>query len=146
MNKSSDTIWIINGPNLNLLGSRQTDIYGDQSFEQFFEELKGKYPNQNLAYFQSNLEGELVDLIQKARKEAKAVILNAAAYSHTSIAIADAVAAIDISVVGIHISNIYQREEERHTDLLAKYCKAFLFGFGLKGYELALNYLVENDD
>jgi 3-dehydroquinate dehydratase II len=133
-------IAIINGPNLNLLGKRETKIYGGQSFETYFEELERSFPDFNLTYFQSNVEGELVDMIQKEGFESAGIILNAAAYSHTSIAIADAVAAVPINVVGVHISNIFQREHERHVDLLAKACVACLFGFGLEGYRLALEY------
>jgi len=134
---------IINGPNLNLLGEREPEVYGSVRFEEFLETLREKYPPFELSYYQSNIEGELVDLIQAVRKDHDALVINAAAYSHTSIAIADAVASISIPVIGVHISNIYQREIERHTDLLAKYCKGFLFGFGLKGYDLALNFLSE---
>jgi len=135
-------LWIINGPNLNLLGSRQKEIYGANSFDEVFARLTKKYSEISMEYHQSNVEGELVNIIQEARLQADGVVLNAAAYAHTSIAIADAVAAIDIPVVGVHISNIYTREQERHTDLLAKYCEAFLFGFGTMGYDLAIQYLV----
>lgn len=135
-------IWIINGPNLNLLGSRETHIYGNQTFEDFLELLKSRYPEAVIEYRQSNWEGGIIDCLHEAGKEADAVILNAAGYSHTSVAIADAVAAVNIPVVGVHISNIYKRETERKTDLLAGYCSGFLFGFGLKGYELALQALL----
>lgn len=134
---------IINGPNLNLLGKREPEIYGSQSFDEFFEELESDFSTLSLTYAQHNVEGELVTLIQKHGFEADYLVLNAAAYTHTSVAIADAVAAVPAEVVGLHISNIYQREEERHIDLLAKYCKACLFGFGLEGYRLALGYIVK---
>jgi 3-dehydroquinate dehydratase-2 len=136
-------IWIINGPNLNLLGTREPQIYGSISFEEYLKLLKSLFSEVEFTYQQNNVEGELINILHEARKEADGVLLNAAAYSHTSIAIADAVAAIEIPVVGIHISNIYQREEERKTDLLAKYCKAYLFGFGLMGYEFGVRYLLD---
>jgi 3-dehydroquinate dehydratase-2 len=136
----SINIAIINGPNLNLLGKREPSIYGSQSFETYLKQLEQLFPQISLTYAQSNVEGELVNLIQELGFEKDGIVLNAAAYSHTSIAIADAVAAVPVDVVGVHISNIYQREEERHLDLLAKSCKACLFGFGLDGYRLALEY------
>lgn len=133
-------IAIINGPNLNLLGTREPELYGEQTFEEYFEVLKTRFPDCSLSYFQSNVEGELVNHIQ-ACDSVDAIVLNAAAYSHTSIAIADAVAAISTPVIGVHISNIYKREKERHTDLLAAACKACLFGFGLEGYSLAIDFI-----
>ena len=136
----SVNIAIINGPNLNLLGKREPSIYGSQSFDTYFEYLQRLYPQISLTYVQSNVEGELVNLIQELGFKVDGIVLNAAAYSHTSIAIADAVAAVPVDVIGLHISNIYQREEERHVDLLAKSCKACLFGFGLDGYRMALDY------
>lgn len=137
-------IAFINGPNLNLLGKREKSIYGTQNFESFFETIKQKFPQISFEYFQSNVEGELVSAIQDYGFKFDGIIINAAAYSHTSIAIPDAVAAIPALSVGVHISNIYQREEERHVDLLAKSCKACLFGFGLYGYELAVNYFLKH--
>ena len=140
-------IWIINGPNLNLLGTREPHIYGSTSFQDYLKLLEKQFNKVEFTYKQSNVEGELINLLHEARENAEGVVLNAAAYSHTSIAIADAVAAIDIPVVGVHISNIYQREEERKTDLLAKYCKAYLFGFGLMGYDFGVRYLLNlNED
>jgi len=133
-------IAIINGPNLNLLGTREPEVYGNQTFEQYFEVLQKRFSDCSLTYFQSNVEGELVNRIQEC-DSSDAIVLNAAAYSHTSIAIADAVAAISTPVIGVHISNIYQREKERHTDLLAGACKACLFGFGLEGYSLAIDFI-----
>lgn len=134
------SIAIINGPNLNLLGTREPHIYGHQSFETYLEHLQQSYPQISFTYAQSNVEGELVNLIQEHGFSSDALIINAAAYTHTSIAIADAVAAVPAKVVGVHLSNIYQREKERHVDLLAKNCEACLFGFGLDGYRLAVDY------
>ncbi|MCB9262421.1 MAG: 3-dehydroquinate dehydratase [Flavobacteriales bacterium] len=140
-------IVIINGPNLNLLGKRQPEIYGNTPFETFFEELKSSFKDQlTLTYVQSNVEGELVNFIQEFGFKADFLILNAAAYTHTSIAIADAVAAVPAKTIGLHISNIYTREKERHIDLLAKYCHACLFGFGLEGYKMAVRYCIEYQD
>jgi 3-dehydroquinate dehydratase II len=135
------SITIIHGPNLNLLGKREPEIYGSQNFESFLMELKASYPDMNINFDQSNVEGEIVNMIQEYGAKSDFLILNAAAYSHTSIAIADAVAGIDTPVISIHLTNIYQREKERHTDLLAKYSKACLFGFGLEGYKMAMQYI-----
>lgn len=137
-------IEIINGPNLNLLGSREPDIYGDQSFEDFLVGLRARYTGVEIGYNQSNVEGEIVNLIQAADRsnECVGVILNAAAYSHTSIAIADAIKSIGKPVVLVHISNIYSREVERHTDLLAGSARGMISGLGLGGYELALRALL----
>ncbi len=135
---------IINGPNLNLLGKREPDTYGDQPFDEFLAELVPEFPELNLTYSQNNVEGELVNLIQEQGFKSDYIVLNAAAYTHTSIAIADAVAAVPAIVIGIHISNIYKREEERHIDLLAKHCKACLFGFGIEGYRMALDYITND--
>lgn len=137
---------IINGPNLNLLGKREPEIYGNISFETYFNTLVTKYPQLSLTFHQSNVEGELVNIIQKEGFSSDYLVLNAAAYSHTSIAIPDAVAAVHSPTIGVHISNIYQREKERHIDLLGKYCTACLFGFGLYGYQLALQYILEKSD
>lgn len=136
-------IIIINGPNLNLLGKRETGIYGNQSFETYFEELKNRYPTIDLSYFQSNVEGELVNQLQEVGFSYDGIILNAAAYTHTSIAISDAVAAISTPVVEVHISNIHAREEYRHLSLITSHCAGMLTGFGLKGYDMALNYFVK---
>jgi len=137
-------IEIINGPNLNLLGSREPDIYGDQTFEDFLVGLRARYTGVKIGYNQSNVEGEIVNLIQAADRsdECVGVILNAAAYSHTSIAIADAIKSIGKPVVLVHISNIYSREVERHTDLLAGSARGMISGLGLGGYELALRALL----
>lgn len=129
---------VINGPNLNLLGTREPDIYGSLSFEQYFEELKSYFPNDELEYFQSNSEGEVVDRIQKAGRECDGIVLNAGAYTHTSAAIGDAVAAIDIPTVEVHISNVFAREEFRHKSYISPYAKGIIVGLGLDGYKLAI--------
>jgi len=131
-------IQIINGPNLNLLGVREKSIYGDSSFEAYFEELKSKYSILELEYFQSNVEGEIINKLHERGFSYDGIILNAGGYTHTSVAIADAIAAIKTSVVEVHISNIYSREEYRHISLTGKNCKGVLTGFGLDGYRLAL--------
>lgn len=135
-------ITIINGPNLNLQGNREKDIYGDKSFEDYFKELKNTYPEVDFRYFQSNLEGEIINALQEAGDEAQGIILNAAAYTHTSVSIADAVAAIHVPVIEVHISNILSREDYRHKSLIAPHCKGSLFGFGLDGYRLATEALL----
>jgi len=129
---------IINGPNLNLLGKRETNIYGDLSFQEFFDELKEKNKSVELSYFQSNVEGELIDRIQEVGFDYDGIILNAAAYTHTSIGIADAVAGITTPVIEVHISNTYSRETFRHKSYLAPNAKGIIAGFGLQSYELAL--------
>jgi 3-dehydroquinate dehydratase-2 len=131
-------IQIINGPNLNLLGLREKSIYGDSSFEIYFEELKSKYSIVEIDYFQSNVEGEIINKLHDVGFSYDGIILNAGGYTHTSVAISDAIAAITTSVVEVHISNIYAREEYRHISLTGKNCKGVLTGFGLKGYQLAL--------
>ena len=131
-------IQIINGPNLNLLGVREKSIYGDSSFEAYFEELKSKYSILELDYFQSNVEGEIINKLHERGFSYDGIILNAGGYTHTSVAIADAIAAIKTPVVEVHISNIYSREEYRHISLTGKNCKGVLTGFGLDGYRLAL--------
>jgi len=135
------SVTIIHGPNLNLLGKREPEIYGDKAFEPFLEELRKENSDMNILYEQSNVEGELVNIIQKHGFKSNFIILNAAAYTHTSIAIADAVKAVESPVIAIHLSNIYQREKERHTDLIASYSKACLFGFGFEGYRMAISYI-----
>jgi 3-dehydroquinate dehydratase II len=135
---------VINGPNLNLLGTRETDIYGKQSFETYFETLKKQFPQHGLSYYQNNVEGELINKIQEAGKTMDGIVLNAGAYTHTSIAIADAVAAIQIPTVEVHISNIFAREDYRHVSYLGKHCKGSISGFGLKGYEMALSWFWDN--
>jgi 3-dehydroquinate dehydratase-2 len=134
-------IAIINGPNLNLLGNREKEIYGGESFEGYLDKLGAWFPGIRFSYFQSNIEGELINLLHKAAVESDGVILNAGGYTHTSVAIGDAVKAIDVPVVEVHISNILAREDYRHTSLIAPACRGSLFGFGLAGYRLAAEYL-----
>lgn len=131
-------ITIINGPNLNLLGKREPTIYGEGTFEDYLKELKNKYVDIQLEYFQSNIEGEIIDKLHEVGFDYDGVILNAAAYTHTSIGIGDAVKGIETPVVEVHISNIHAREEFRHVSYIAPNAKGVIFGFGLKGYELAL--------
>jgi 3-dehydroquinate dehydratase-2 len=131
-------IQIINGPNLNLLGTREKSIYGDSGFEPFLNELKAKYTTIDFAYYQSNVEGELVNKLHEVGFSYDGIIMNAGAYTHTSVAISDAIAGIKTPVVEVHISNVYAREEYRHVSLMAKNCKGIVTGFGLKSYELAL--------
>jgi 3-dehydroquinate dehydratase-2 len=135
-------IQIINGPNLNLLGLREPGVYGSQSFEAYFEILKGKYPTIVLDYFQSNVEGELINKLHEVGFTFDGVIINAGGYTHTSVALADAIAAISTPVVEVHISNIYSREEFRHVSLTGKNCKGVLTGFGMDGYRLAIESLL----
>src|SRR6267154_356585 len=136
-------IQIINGPNLNLLGKREPETYGSESFETYFEKLKSRFPSTSLDYFQSNVEGEIINALQKIGFTYDGIVLNAGAYTHTSIAIHDAIAAIKTPVVEVHISNIYAREEFRHLSLITSKCAGLITGFGLEGYALALSYLVE---
>jgi len=132
-------IYIINGPNLNLLGIREKSIYGEQGFESFFEDLKTQFPTVNLHYYQSNLEGELINKLHEIGFAADGIIFNAGGYTHTSVAIADAIAGIKSPVIEVHISNVYAREEYRHVSLMAKNCKGVISGFGLASYKLALD-------
>jgi 3-dehydroquinate dehydratase-2 len=136
-------IQIINGPNLNLLGKRETSIYGSESFEVFFEQLKKRFPSGNLSYYQSNVEGELVNKLHEVGFSCDGIILNAGAYTHTSVAIHDAIAGIESPVVEVHISNVYSREEFRHISLITSKCVGLITGFGLEGYAMALNYFLE---
>jgi 3-dehydroquinate dehydratase-2 len=131
-------IIIINGPNLNLLGKREPEVYGSVTFETYFEELKNKFPSWNLSYFQSNIEGELIDKIQEVGFTHDGIILNAAAYTHTSVGIGDAVKAIATPVIEVHISNTFSRETFRHQSFISPNAKGIIIGFGLKSYELAL--------
>ena len=135
---SAKRILIINGPNLNLLGKRETSVYGDKSFEEYFVDLKKKFANLNVEYFQSNIEGELIDVIQQSHYDG--IVLNAGGYTHTSVAIRDAISAIKTPVVEVHISNITARESFRHESMISPVCVGCVFGFGLKSYELALVY------
>jgi len=131
-------IYIINGPNLNLLGNREPEVYGNVSFEDYFNGLQKKYPKLQLEYFQSNIEGELIDKLHEVGFNYGGIVLNAAAYTHTSIGIADAVKAIETPVIEVHISNVYSREEFRYISYIAPNTKGIIVGFGLKGYELAI--------
>lgn len=135
-------IQIINGPNLNLLGKRETSIYGDQSFEVFMEELKKRFPNVNLQYYQSNVEGEIVNKLHETGFDFGGIILNAGAYTHTSVAIHDAIGGIKTPVIEVHISNVYAREEFRHKSLITSKCVGLLTGFGLEGYALGISYFL----
>ena len=133
-------IIIINGPNLNLLGKREPDIYGDVSFEEFFDDIKDVYSSDiQLSYYQSNIEGELIDKLQEVGFKYDGIILNAGGYTHTSVAIRDAIAAIKTPVIEVHISNPHAREEFRHTSLITGVCKGIIAGFGLESYVLALD-------
>lgn len=135
---------IINGPNLNLLGKRETDIYGNQSFEIYLEKLKTKFRiDALLSYYQSNSEGALVDKIQEVGFSLDGIILNGGAYTHTSVAIADAIAAITTPVVEVHISNVYARESFRHHSYFSANCAGVIVGFGMKGYDLAIASFIE---
>ncbi len=137
-------IIIINGPNLNLLGQRETSIYGSGTFEDFFSILKKDFPGHTLNYFQSNIEGELIDQLHLHGFNTDGIILNAGGYTHTSVAVADAVAAIRTPVIEVHISNVYAREEYRHVSLMAKNCKGVIAGFGLDSYRLAIEAFVHS--
>lgn len=134
-------IAIINGPNLNLLGKRETDIYGNMPFEKYFEELKNKYPDISFHYYQSNVEGELINEIQRLGFDYDGIVLNPGGYTHTSVAIGDAIAAIKTKVVEVHISNVHAREEFRKLSHVSGKSVGSIFGLGLKGYELAVQFL-----
>ncbi|AZQ62594.1 type II 3-dehydroquinate dehydratase [Flammeovirga pectinis] len=134
---------ILNGPNLNLLGKREPTIYGNKSFEDYFEQLTTKYPNVDMIYKQSNHEGTLVDIIHEYGFEYDGIVLNAGAYTHTSVAIADAIAGVETGVIEVHISNVHAREVFRHKSYMAKNCVGTIAGLGLKGYELAVQFFLE---
>ena len=134
-------IGIINGPNLNLLGKREPEIYGNKTFEDFFNYLIRTFGDDEFHYFQSNVEGELINKIQEYGDKCNGIIINAGAYTHTSIAIADAIAAIKIPVIEVHLSNIFAREDYRHVSYLGKHCAGCISGLGLAGYELAVSAL-----
>jgi 3-dehydroquinate dehydratase-2 len=134
---------IINGPNLNLLGTREPSIYGNNTFEEYLSKLKDQFSTIEIDYFQSNIEGELIDKIHWAmQNHFSGIVLNAGGYSHTSVALADAIASVSTPVIAVHITNIYTREEERHKELLSKYVKGGIFGLGLDGYQLAIQALI----
>ncbi|WP_340153004.1 type II 3-dehydroquinate dehydratase [uncultured Marivirga sp.] len=133
-------IIIINGPNLNLLGKREPEIYGASGFEEYFLQLQKHNPDLVLEYYQSNIEGKLVNRIQETDGKYDGIILNAAAYTHTSVAIHDAIGAISVPILEVHISNIYKREEFRHKSIISSKCIGMISGLGLKGYQLGLEY------
>ena len=137
---------IINGPNLNLLGKRETNIYGDLTFVEFYDSMKIKYANIELDYFQSNIEGEIIDKLHEVGYVYDGIILNAAAYTHTSVAIGDAVKGIETPVIEVHISNTYSRESFRHISYLAPNATGVIAGFGLQSYELALLSFMHNEN
>lgn len=136
-------IIIINGPNLNLLGKRENDIYGDESFTEFFSRLDSKFQNIELSHFQSNIEGELIDKLQEVGYSYDGIILNAAAYTHTSVAIGDTVKAISTAVVEVHISNTFSREDFRHVSFISPNANGVILGFGLQSYELAIQSFLD---
>ena len=136
-------IQIINGPNINLLGKREPSVYGEESFESWFEKLKKKYPQIEFGYFQSNIEGELIDKIHETGLEYDGIVRNAGAYTHTSIALQDAIRAIPAPVIEVHISNVHKREEFRHKSMIACACRGVICGFGLNSYRLAVEALVD---
>ena len=135
---------IINGPNLNLLGKREPGIYGHQSFEEFFEELKAAYPNISFSYYQSNIEGELINELQRVGFDYSGIILNPGGYTHTSVAIGDTIAAIKTPVVEVHISNVHAREDFRKLSHVSGKSTGSIFGLGLKGYDLAVEWFIAN--
>ena len=130
---------------MNLLGKREPEIYGSRSFEDYFETLVQKYPDSELSYYQSNVEGELVNKLHEVGFEHDAILINAGAYTHTSVALSDAIAGITSPVLEVHISNIYKRETFRHKSIISKECVGMIAGLGLKGYELGLNYFIDNN-
>lgn len=129
---------IINGPNLNLLGKREPEVYGSTTFEDYFNQLRKKFPSVELEYYQSNIEGELIGKIQEVGFDYDGIILNAAAYTHTSVGIGDAVKAVETPVIEVHISNTHQREEYRHVSYISPGAKGVILGFGLQSYDLAI--------
>lgn len=135
-------ITVINGPNLNLLGVREKSIYGDTSFDSYFAGLKSRFENVELTYFQSNCEGSIIDEIHRVGFDVDGIVLNAGAYTHYSIAIADAIRAVKAPVVEVHISNVHSREEYRHVSMIAPACRGVIAGFGLKSYDLAVEALL----
>lgn len=135
-------LFIINGPNLNLLGTREPGVYGDQSFDDYFMELRIKFPDVDLGYYQSNVEGELINKLQEVGFSYDGILFNAGGYTHTSVALRDAVAAIKTPVIEVHISNIFAREEFRHTSLIAPVCKGSISGFGMDSYRLGIESFI----
>ncbi|MGQ8335299.1 type II 3-dehydroquinate dehydratase [Sunxiuqinia sp. A32] len=137
-------ILLINGPNLNLLGKREKTIYGDLSFDDYYSTLQEKYPNINITYFQSNIEGELIDKIHQVGFEYDGIIINAGAYTHTSVAIRDAIAAVTAPVIEVHISNILTRENFRHESIIGPVCVGSIMGFGLDSYRLGIESFLKS--
>jgi 3-dehydroquinate dehydratase-2 len=135
-------IQIINGPNLNLLGKREPEIYGSESFEDYFAQLQKRFPQVELHYYQSNVEGELINKIHEVGFSFDAILLNAGGYTHTSVAISDAISGVTTPTLEVHISNIYKREEFRHKSIISKSCVGMISGLGLKGYELGITYFL----
>tara|TARA_B100000795_G_C22738718_1_gene414397 strand:+ start:306 stop:719 length:414 start_codon:yes stop_codon:yes gene_type:complete len=131
-------VLIINGPNLNLLGKREPEVYGSTTFEEYFQEVKAKFPTMELSYYQSNIEGELIDKIHEVGFSYDGIVINAGAYTHTSVALRDAISGIETPVIEVHISNTHQREEFRHHSYISPVCKGVILGFGLNSYRLAL--------
>lgn len=136
-------ILVINGPNLNLLGRREPEIYGAEGFKNYLDKLRRAFPDVGLDYFQSNVEGELVDRIQQADGVFAGVVLNAGGYTHTSVALRDAIAAVSVPIVEVHISCISAREEFRHTSLIAPVCRGSIMGFGMESYRLGIQYFTD---
>lgn len=137
-------IAIINGPNLNLLGKREPGIYGSESFEDYFQQLQQAFPAVQFSYFQNNVEGEIINYLHQVGFSYDGILLNAGGYTHTSVAIRDAIAAIKTPVIEIHISNVYAREEFRHTSLIAPKCVGSICGLGMKGYKLGVEYFLDS--
>jgi len=135
-------IQIINGPNLNLLGKREPEVYGSTSFENYLEDLKTQFPEHDIHYYQSNVEGELINKIHEVGFSYDAILLNAGGYTHTSVAISDAIAGVTTPTLEVHISNIYKREEFRHKSIISKSCVGMISGLGLKGYALGIQYFL----
>jgi len=134
-------IQIINGPNLNLLGTREPGIYGNESFESYIKKLKVQFPEHEIGYYQSNVEGEIINKLHEVGFDFDGIVLNAGGYTHTSVTIHDAVGAIKTPVVEVHLSNLHAREEYRHTSLITSKCKGMIMGFGLEGYSMAIHFL-----
>ncbi|MCF0244603.1 MAG: type II 3-dehydroquinate dehydratase [Bacteroidaceae bacterium] len=136
-------ILILNGPNLNLLGVREPEIYGKNSFETFLSSLQEKFPNADIEYYQSNIEGEMINKLHEVGFSYDGIVLNAGAYTHTSVALHDAIAAIKTPVIEVHISNVHQREEFRHHSYISSVASGIIIGFGLEGYEMAVRHFVK---
>lgn len=143
MDNNNKRVLILNGPNLNLLGKREPGIYGNNSMEDYFATLQERFPNISLEYYQSNVEGELINKLHEVGFTYDGIVLNAGAYTHTSVAIHDAIKAISTPVVEVHISNVYQRETYRHTSLITRACIGVIGGFGMDSYRLAIEALIQ---